>query len=1051
MHQLKLERALGTWRREHGDQTEGQKALATTTTTSAAAAAAVLAAPPRLREFQELLEASNLSHLFKAFVDVGIDSVAMLASLSPEEFSILGLKQGHTVKLNKALDEWRAAHPPAVPPPTADSHPPPTPVAAAPSAKTDGVIDTVVAPDISASESVSDTAGTSSTQLTVASAAGPISLPHRVGVEETKSSAPVDEATEALQHFMLQQNMPHMLIDLTDNGISSIAQLAALDNERLKAFGFKKAHLMKLHTPLQSWRETGSAKTMLDIPAVTAPATASAVAPAAAIPSQFAEPSKAEETLNRASATTTTTVLSELEHFLTDNGLQLHFKTFTGAGIDTTVKLASLEPSSLSQFGLKKAHYMKLKKALDEWRRKEGQLIKTENVDQIDSAATPLKAEVSSANDNIIGTEVSEFQRFLTDNGLAHLFGTFTDAGIDSTAKLAALEPSSIAALGLKKAQKMKLGNVLNAWRSSPELAKETPSAHQGGSVQSSSDSTLVLQVPEYAQLGHASDSTELSEFMEDNGLPHLSQAFIDAGLDSISKLAALDMAGLSAIGLKKAQAMKLNKALREWQRNNSDKSEPIVGGAPAGTIEDGDLDEHSSNRKSNPRATNAELAELSVFLDGANSFEASTVLLAGGINTVSKLAELSTAEMLALGLKKLQVARISKALKEYVRNGYGGTNSRDNSPHGRRRSPPGSRNRRRSPPRSGQQTSTEGAAATGATISPRTPPSDAEVLEMFLSRLKMQHFTGPFVASGLGSINKIAKLSQVELEELGIKQAHAQKLARALQNWQRTTTGGLDSNSHGIGGDANVPNELRAFLVHAQLPHCLTMFVDAGHITCAQIATLSTSDLASLGLKPAQVKKVTRAVAEWRKGHLGNLDGDECNIDGGANSRDTKNIFSQPGSYFIYRRFSDFCKLQLALSQPIEGASPKGLDPASNDNGMPPSVGSKSNSGKSGSSSDAPAGAMTSIPETENGLNPSNQPGTTTSGNTSPPLQSQRWRPLETSTVDELFPLPPSGDPFNSTWRQGVTSEKCYERGRVLEVWQRRRCKSYTFTDACA
>ena len=186
MHQLKLERALGTWRREHGDQTEGQKALATTTTTSAAAAAAVLAAPPRLREFQELLEASNLSHLFKAFVDVGIDSVAMLASLSPEEFSILGLKQGHTVKLNKALDEWRAAHPPAVPPPTADSHPPPTPVAAAPSAKTDGVIDTVVAPDISASESVSDTAGTSSTQLTVASAAGPISLPHRVGVEETK-------------------------------------------------------------------------------------------------------------------------------------------------------------------------------------------------------------------------------------------------------------------------------------------------------------------------------------------------------------------------------------------------------------------------------------------------------------------------------------------------------------------------------------------------------------------------------------------------------------------------------------------------------------------------------------------------------------------------------------------------------------------------------------------------------------------------------------------------------------------------------------------------
>ena len=321
----------------------------------------------------------------------------------------------------------------------------------------------------------------------------------------------------------------------------------------------------------------------------------------------------------------------------------------------------------------------------------------------------------------------------------------------------------------------------------------------------------------------------------------------------------------------------------------------------------------------------------------------------------------------------------------------------------------------------------------------------------MFLSRLKMQHFTGPFVASGLGSINKIAKLSQVELEELGIKQAHAQKLARALQNWQRTTTGGLDSNSHGIGGDANVPNELRAFLVHAQLPHCLTMFVDAGHITCAQIATLSTSDLASLGLKPAQVKKVTRAVAEWRKGHLGNLDGDECNIDGGANSRDTKNIFSQPGSYFIYRRFSDFCKLQLALSQPIEGASPKGLDPASNDNGMPPSVGSKSNSGKSGSSSDAPAGAMTSIPETENGLNPSNQPGTTTSGNTSPPLQSQRWRPLETSTVDELFPLPPSGDPFNSTWRQGVTSEKCYERGRVLEVWQRRRCKSCTFTDTCA
>ena len=1125
MHQIKLGRALDAWRREQSDQTKDQTAL---TTTLAAAAVVPAAAPAQLREFLELLEASNLPHLFKAFVDVGIDSVALLASLSPEEVSILGLKQGHAVKLKKALGEWRAANPTAVPPPAAETSPPPTSIPAASAAavctETAGAL---AQPGNGTSKSVCD----ADSESTAASTTAPHSSSFRSGVEESKSSAPVDEAAEALQQFMVQQSMPHMLINLTDNGITSVAQLAALENEALKAHGFKKAHLMKLKKPLQDWRDAESGNTkevsLALSTSANAPASAAAAAAAAALPDQVVKPSVEGKSLNGDSATTAATTMSELERFLTDNGLQSLFETFTDAGVDTMVKLAPLEPSALSHLGLKKAHLMKLKKSLQEWRTKEGHSIESDNVSQVNGAATSMGAEIASSVNDVKSAEIAEFQYFLTENGLAHLFGKFTEAGIDSVFKLAALEPSSLATLGLKKAQKMKLDKALSAWRSSlePAAANVSPAAPTGpmqssqpslptlpltssskialnsngsrltspsrteamaedemgskcsqldersgnalaklssadppeamapnqfmasagasGVAESKTDSLTEVNseasLPPPAQRGPTAESTEFSAFMNVNGLAHLSQAFIDAGLDSISKLTTLDTAGLKAIGLKKAQAMKLSKALQEWEQTNATDSEPMVGGAPACTVQDDDLDKQSANSVRTSRATNAELAELSVFLDSAESFEASDVLLKGGVNAVSKLAELSAADMTAMGIKKLQVARISKALKGYVRSGQGRSYSRDNSPHGHRRSTHGSRNRQRSPPQSALHT----AKTTGARereISSRIPPSDVGLLEMFLTQLKMQHFTGPFIASGLDSINKIAKLSQAELEELGIKRAHAQKLARALQHWQRATGGYGINSSNSIGSDVGAPKELRAFLMEAQLPHVLKTLTDAGHLTCAQIARLSPSELAGAGLKPAQIKKVTRAIAEWRNGHLGNLGDDEYSSNGSisGNRREASDLFRQPGSFFIYRRFSDFCKLQLALSQPIEDASLNWLERTSNKTDDTPPFGrDNSNSGNSSSSNnrDGREGVLLSIPEKRDNTAGGQTASRMALRGAPQPLVPTPWRPLEASVVEELFPLPSSGVSLKSAWRKGVTAEKCYERGRILEV----------------
>jgi hypothetical protein len=128
------------------------------------------------------------------------------------------------------------------------------------------------------------------------------------------------------------------------------------------------------------------------------------------------------------------------------------------------------------------------------------------------------KKRYSCSLDDYHESDTEELRLFLEKEGIEEYFEPFLNSGNDSISKVALLDDAKLGKLGLQEIHILKLQRAV------------------------------------------------LLIFLESQGLPQFALTFLEAGYDTISKIAVLDEEMLTTLGLRKAHVLKLQRSLDGWR-----------------------------------------------------------------------------------------------------------------------------------------------------------------------------------------------------------------------------------------------------------------------------------------------------------------------------------------------------------------------------------------------------------------------------------------------------------------------------------------------------